>query len=156
MLFLDCEFNGHKGELISMAIVTTNGDEFYQVAPSIEQYDINEWVKENVVPKLGGKQSIAKSWKEFREELWKFLLLHPNQIIVADSPADFIYLLEQLHYMDENNKYRYISANLKMEFVISGDYLSENPHNAIADARALRDWYLNNLPNIPKMGKLHD
>lgn len=30
-LFIDCEFNEFGGDLLSMAIVSENGDEFYEV-----------------------------------------------------------------------------------------------------------------------------
>lgn len=145
MLFLDCEFNGHEGQLLSMALVGNTDmpySEFYKVLP----YDvttINDWVKENVIPKLGVEPT---TWEKFRIDLWDFLYHHPHEIIVADSPADFVYLLEQMHYIDSKNKYKYISQNLKLEFIVSADYKSESPHNALSDARALKQWYFDTYP----------
>lgn len=143
MLFLDCEFNGHNGELISMALVSTDGDYFYKIMPYLKVYNLNPWVQENVIPKLEAiEENTAKDWGSFRNELWAFLDKHKDETIVADSPADFVYLFEQLHYMTEDNKYRYISTEIKTKFVVSGALKPENPHNALSDARALRDWYI--------------
>ena len=145
MLFLDCEFNGHNGQLLSMALVgsqTSVAPEFYAAVPRIDCM-MNDWVKENVIPKI---EIPTSSWSAFKLALHDFLRQHPGEVIVADSPADFVYLLEQCHEINEEGKYRYINLNLKMEFVISGDYTSENPHNALADARALKKWYFDNFP----------
>lgn len=87
MLFLDCEFDGHDGHLISMAIVSDTGGEFYEVYNDLA---LNPWVKENVLPKLG-KCYIPKG--DFETRLHDFLRMHAGEPIVADSPADFIYLL---------------------------------------------------------------
>lgn len=48
-LFLDCEFNGFGGELISMALVDEQGKYFYEVLPCPQPIP---WVQENVMPKL--------------------------------------------------------------------------------------------------------
>lgn len=145
MLFLDCEFNGHNGQLISMALVGADNHlhpEFYMAVPRLD-FMMNKWVYENVIPKIGIPTS---SWSAFRKALHEFLQQHPGEIIVADSPADFVYLLEQCHEINDEGKYRYINLNLKMEFVISGQYTSENPHNALADAKALKKWYFDTFP----------
>ena len=141
MLFLDCEFNGFGGRLISMAIVASNGDEFYEVITWEKYSNTIPWVAENVLPKLN-KLSIRED--EFQNRLWNFLLKHPNEAIIADSPADFKYLLERCEFMtnESPSKYRYINLEIKMHFVISDKYESEVPHNALSDARALKKWYM--------------
>ena len=138
MLALDCEFNGHNGYLISMALSATNGDEFYEVTSGWDTLNVNQWVKENVIPVLN-KQAISQA--DFKDRLWNFLRRHPQEIIVADSPADFIYLLQQCHMMTEDDKYKYINLDLKMYFVVSGPYQSAVPHNALEDARALKNGF---------------
>ena len=47
-LFLDCEFNGFGGELISMALVDENERYFYEVLPCINP---TAWVLDNVIKK---------------------------------------------------------------------------------------------------------
>ena len=66
-LFLDCEFNGFGGELISMALVDENERYFYEVLPCINP---TSWVLDNVIPILN-KQTI--DLKEFQNTLFKFL-----------------------------------------------------------------------------------
>lgn len=145
MMFLDCEFDGHGGKLISMAIVTSTHDEFYEVLPVGAD---DKWVKENVMPVLN-KEPI-KDNEKFREKLHNFLLRNPGKLIVADSPADFIYLLQECHHMTEDKKYYYLNLKLDMQFnpgirVIK----SEIPHNALEDARALlkSSKYIRQLPS---------
>lgn len=45
-LFLDVEFNGHHGELISLALASTCGHHFYEVAPEPRVW--TEWCAANV------------------------------------------------------------------------------------------------------------
>ena len=144
MLALDCEFDGHDGPLISMAIVGPNGDEFYEVLPYWSMTK-DTWVQANVLPVLN-KQPI-ESWELFREKLWAFLAKYTGYIVIADSPADFKYLMENCHYMN-NGRYAYINLWIKMQFVIAGKYESRIPHNALEDARALRKW-LCEQPSTP-------
>src|SRR3546814_5579366 len=50
--FLDTEYNGFGGELISLALVPEHGDqEYYAVLPLPDE--IHPWVERNVVPYLG-------------------------------------------------------------------------------------------------------
>ena len=48
-VFIDCEWNGYRGQLISMALVDEHGYEFYEV---LECPNPIEWVKRNVIPVL--------------------------------------------------------------------------------------------------------
>lgn len=139
MLFLDCEFDGFGGRLISMALVSTDGDEFYEVLPYFHHSDLNPWVVANVLPKLD-KASITAL--EFRDKLHVFLQKHIGEVIVADSPADFKYLMDQIEWMADGNKYRYLNLSITMQFTPSGEYTPDNPHNALSDAKALMKWYL--------------
>jgi hypothetical protein len=77
-LFLDCEFNGFGGELISMALVDENERYFYEVLPCINP---TSWVLDNVIPILN-KQTI--DLKEFQNTLFKFLNHYETIHIVAD------------------------------------------------------------------------
>lgn len=149
-MFLDCEFDGHEGRLISMAIVADDGDEFYEVAYDAMIDDTKIWIKENVWPYLG--KTPANLPHIMHDSLHNFLRKHVGETIIADSPADFIYLLQLCHEM-EDDKYRYINLDLDMRFCISGNYTSKIPHNALEDARALRDWYNENITRYPPFGR---
>jgi hypothetical protein len=48
-IYIDCEYNGFNGSLISMALVTMDGQEFYEVLPCDCP---DEWVAANVMPVL--------------------------------------------------------------------------------------------------------
>lgn len=148
MLFLDCEFNGHKGKLISLALVSDKGGDFYEVLRIDRLYE--NWVLDNVIPFLN-KQPIDEV--EFRKKLQDYLTLRTGETIVADSPADFWYLMDYLHEM-KNEKYRYINLEIDMKFIISGilypstGKYPEIPHNALSDARALMEWYKINRSQV--------
>ena len=78
-LYLDTEFNGFGGELISMALVGDVGFEWYQVLYLPDEVD--PWVAENVVPILN-KGHVAKDF--FNLSLFEFLRDFDNPTIYAD------------------------------------------------------------------------
>lgn len=138
-LFLDCEFNGFGGQLISMALV---GDysipalEFYQVLPLPEFLDV--WVGKNVVPVL---ERLPVNGATFRALLLEFLHSVPAPLeVVVDWPSDALYLCAVLL----GNRHEE-SVNLQMTIRVlnlAGDLPSKIPHNALEDARAIRDLVL--------------
>ena len=141
-LFLDCEFNGHEGRLISMGIVSDlTQQEFYETLIIPHDEVIDPWVQENVIPKLY-KPPIDDL--EFREKLHIYLLKHTGETIYADSPADHVHLLNNTHWMNDENSYRYLSLELTMKFIIPNrkEYWPTNEleHHALHDARTLMKW----------------
>lgn len=127
-LFLDTEFNGFHGPLISIALVSDDGDEFYGVRhlpPKLRQ-----WVKKNVVPNLN--QS-PEDDTVLRGRLAAFLHGHARETIVADWPLDFSHLLSFLCFDDQ----RAGPSALNMRLVPQEPLPSVIPHNALFDARAL-------------------
>jgi hypothetical protein len=129
-IYIDCEFNGWMGELLSFAMVAEDGREFYSVLPEPRIWD--EWCFENVWPVLG-KRAVA-SYGDFRLAFLEFLRGFDNPVIIADWPADLYHfnavLLGRTH--EES-----ILIPCRMELV-SCDYDSAIPHNALEDARAIR------------------
>lgn len=81
-LYLDTEFNGHGGDLISLALVSDKGGEFYGVLPEPRTW--NEWCFENVFPKLDRE---PEPKDEFRMRLSMFLEKHSGEEIIADWPC---------------------------------------------------------------------
>jgi hypothetical protein len=158
-LYIDTEFNGYKGQLMSMGIVSDSlpqslgrkSEEFYCVRSLGDDVIIDPWVKENVQPHLfNGKRDIKDpeshptvyafygyDLEEFQQKLESFLQkFEDGFVIVADWPDDIRYFCESL-----------ITAPGKMidipDFeikVVRTDYLypSRLPHNALEDARALK------------------
>ena len=134
-LFLDCEFNGFGGELISMALVDENEKYFYEVLPCMNP---TSWVFNNVIPILN-KQTI--DLKEFKENLFNFLNHYETIHIVADWPEDFSLFLTTLMLQQGVCM---TTPKLTMELWESDTNLtidSEIPHNALQDAFALKRRY---------------
>ena len=134
-LFLDCEFNGFGGELISMALVDENEKYFYEVLPCMNP---TSWVFNNVIPILN-KQAI--DLKEFKENLFNFLNHYETIHIVADWPEDFSLFLTTLMLQQGVCM---TTPKLTMELWQSDTNLtidSEIPHNALQDAFALKRRY---------------
>lgn len=136
MLFLDCEFSSFRGKLISMGICSDlHKEEFYEVLPLPSE--IHPWVVENVVPYLIAEHI---EFYDFQQKLYQYLAKHSKEVIVADWPEDFVHLLESI-CGPNGSKY---NVELKMKLLIYSNPKPEVPHNALSDARALRDWYKKN------------
>lgn len=136
MLFLDCEFNGFGGALMSMGICSDkHNEEFYAVLPLPAK--VHPWVKEHVVPYLISEPICDSA---FNLKLFHYLKKHDTETIIADWPEDFSHLMNRLC---APNGFQY-DLELDMRLVISGKLVPLMPHNAISDARALMYWYNNN------------
>ena len=136
-LFLDTEFNGFGGKLISMALVPEDPAilEFYRELEMTDQ--LHPWVKENVIPHL---ITVPCSTSQFQIDLAHFLLSVGDCTIVADWPDDIRYFCESL--ITGPGLMIKIHNKIKFELDLHIDYESVVPHNALHDARAIRDTYL--------------
>ena len=100
--YLDTEFNGFGGELISLALVREDGKSLYLVYPvPMERYDF--WVQKNVVPilwdipsPLPGMAYKFVSEKEGAFKIQTFLHGDPNPVIVTDWPDDISYFCQAI------------------------------------------------------------
>lgn len=132
-LYLDTEFNGHGGELISLALVSDAGPHhFYGVLPLPER--IAPWVAEHVIPLLDQAPEPAD---EFRVRLAHFLEKYSGETIVADWPDDFALLMRVMSGPDYERSWM---VPCEMRMIVSGDVKPERPHNALSDALALMYW----------------
>ena len=144
--FLDTEFNGFGGELISLALVPENDDQdYYAVLPLPET--LHPWVERHVVPYLhsipmdvvGGETSRLDA----AAELARYLAGDEDPVIVADWPDDIAYFCALLVTGPGDMA---PVGSLRFEFLSSpGFSTAQNsavPHNALHDARALRDFVL--------------
>ncbi len=132
-IFIDSEWNGYGGELISLALVSEDHRIFYEVLGCTSPIP---WVAENVMPKLG------KPWitlESLQEQLEFFLGQFGSVHVVADWPEDIMWFCKVLL---TGPGVRIDTPPLTME-VLRANTVSSNPHNALADATALRDWYVN-------------
>ena len=131
-LFIDCEFNGGHGELISMAIVSEDGQrEFYEVVEH-KQPTVG-WVQENVIPILG-KPAVNSA--TFKERLKKFLEPFARITLIADHGADHFYFLQQIIGAEG-----WMMTDYPVEMVIDVNVSAKKStilHNALEDAKAIR------------------
>ncbi|WP_106640499.1 3'-5' exoribonuclease [Allosphingosinicella vermicomposti] len=144
--FLDTEYNGTGGELISLALVPEDGgEELYLVLPLPET--VHEWVQKNVVPYLDMIPADFPGGRTSREsaphEVARYLSHDHDTLIVADWPEDIALFCQLLVTGpgDIADVYR-----LKFELLRTPGFStarnSKVPHNALHDARALRDFVL--------------
>lgn len=133
-IFIDVEFNGFNGELISMALIDMDGLVFYEVLDLPEVVD--PWVMENVVPVLN-KASV--SYERFQKKLEIYLNRYDAVHVIADWPDDISYLMKTLITGPGT---RIDTPPLTCEIRRDLDADSDTPHSAIADVRGIRKLYL--------------
>jgi hypothetical protein len=143
--FLDTEYNGWGGALLSLALVPEDGEELYLTI----DWDgpLEAWVERNVVPYLDtvpdGLVSPRMSRADAARTIAHYLAGDAGPLIVADWPEDIAQFNDLLvtgpGIMAE-------VPGLTFQFVpLSGFSTAANskvPHNALHDARALRDHIL--------------
>lgn len=129
-IYIDCEFNGFGGKLISMALVADSGEEFYEVVEMRDQLD--PWVANNVVPILN-KSPI--SYSEFQDKILEFLNNFNDIKVIADWPDDLKYFMEAL-ITGPGLMLPIRRVELLMNRKLSAGK-SILPHNALEDARAI-------------------
>lgn len=135
-VFLDTEFNGFGGNLLSMALVPEdNSKEFYREINFAGQLD--PWVKANVAPHF---ILTPCSYYEFQRDLAEYLWRIGECTIVADWPDDIKYFCEAL-ITGPGERFSFI-PNISFELDFGIEYESKVPHNALEDARGIKEFYL--------------
>jgi hypothetical protein len=143
--FLDTEYNGWGGALLSLALVPEDGEELYLTL----DWDgpLDEWVERNVLPYLDSVPENLVSPRLGRADaadaIAHYLAGDREPVIIADWPEDIsklcMLLLTGPGAMVE-------VPPLTFRFVeLSGFSTAANskvPHNALHDARSLRDHVL--------------
>jgi hypothetical protein len=140
--FLDTEYNGWGGALLSLALVPDAGEELYLTL----DWDgaLEQWVERNVVPYLDTVPANLVSPRMSRADAARtiahYLAGDPDPLIVADWPED-IALFNALLVTGPGVMAEV--PGLRFEFIslvgFSTAANSKVPHNALHDARALRD-----------------
>lgn len=138
-VFIDTEFNSFKGRLISLALVAMDGRELYCQRP-ITAHEAHPWVAANVLPVIE-RASYAETVTALglSHRIAEFLADYPSVHLVADWPEDVQHFCEALI---TGPGYRVATPPLTMEVRRDLDAESAVPHNALHDARAIRDQYL--------------
>ena len=143
--FLDTEYNGWGGALLSLALVPDDGEELYLTL----DWDgaLEPWVERHVVPYLDTVPDALTSPRLSRVDgartLAHYLAGDPAPLIVADWPED----IAQFNMLQLTGPGAMVEVPpLAFKLVeLSGFSTAANskvPHNALHDARALRDHVL--------------
>jgi hypothetical protein len=77
----------------------------------------------------------------FNASLMSYLRRFNDAEIVADWPADFEHLCNQLTWSGRASGWR-MALTFTMRLLNTPPLNPVNPHNALGDAIALRDWYV--------------
>lgn len=135
-IFIDTEFNGFQGELLSMALVPE--DELKPIFYKELQFNgqLDPWVRDNVAPHMN---QIPVTHKEFQNDLAQYLREMGECTLIADWPDDIRYFCQSLI----TGPGLCIKILDKINFVldINIKYDSQVPHHALYDAIAIRDSY---------------
>jgi len=143
--FLDTEYNGWGGALLSLALVPDDAEELYLTLDWTGT--LEPWVEKYVLPYLDSVPESLVSPRMSRADAARlvahYLAGDPDPIIVADWPEDIAQFSALLvtgpGVMAE-------VPGLRFEFrPLAGFSTAANskvPHNALHDARALRDHVL--------------
>lgn len=164
--YVDTEFNGNEGQLISIALVRQDGAEFYAV---LDMYQMPQpWVAEHVMPILWSHErrkpenpidrvprpdmNLPVSRSECKKSLRKFLEKDAGTVtFVGDWPEDgvhvFSLLLRDHGHRNPPASFRYVNLDLPG---FNTAEVSLVPHNALEDARVLREYVETGLIDGPE------
>ena len=141
--FLDCEYNGFGGALLSLALVPEDGGEelylTFDCAGPIEP-----WVERHVLPFIDHVPEVLKLPPTSREQAAHVIAMYlgddPEPEILADWPTDIELLCGLLSFAPGKTV---ALPETRFRLLTLGRFSpAENsavPHNALHDARALRD-----------------
>lgn len=136
--FLDTEFNGMGGGLISLALVSEDGREVYLATKCLTPIP---WVKANVMPiiKLDAARPLSVRVDHFCHGIHAFLTGDSDPVVVADWPDDIKYFCQCL-IVGPGQMIDIPSVKFELVRVDAYPTTLEGAvqHNALWDARALR------------------
>ena len=133
--FLDAEYNGFGGELISLALVPEDAGAapFYAAVACPAPVP---WVAEHVMPLL---DTPPLSREAMADRFAAYLIDDPAPLLVADWPEDIAHAARLLVTGPGRMKpVRSIRFELVDPELLFSDIVSAVPHNALSDAHALR------------------
>jgi DNA polymerase III epsilon subunit-like protein len=159
VIFYDSEFSSFdskRGELMSIGMVKLSGEELYLELETTT--DPDEWVKDNVVPKLtGAKIGLA----EAVEKIKKFVGDSVPYLIAYIDNYDTVYL-KNIIGQEKNYIFNWITIDIAAMFFALGlnpqsfgnadndgtfdrlgiDWKNYREHHALDDAKLLREFYV--------------
>lgn len=143
--FLDTEYNGVGGALLSLALVPDDGDELYLTLKA--QDPLLDWVERHVLPYLDSVPEQLScprlSKQDAAQELERYLRHDDEPLIFADWPEDIAQFCNlMITGPGDMVDVRHVIFRLVPMSNFSTAANSKVPHNALHDARALRDHVL--------------
>lgn len=139
-LYLDTEFDGFGGPLLSLALACENGHHFYGV---IDREATHPWVTAHVVPKFG---AAPEPYHDFQARLFHYLRQFHSPTIIADWPEDFAHLCQAMCLPGGRSLRPNGVPRMELVNYADGEVVPEVPHNALSDAVALMRWHLQTPP----------
>jgi hypothetical protein len=142
--FLDTEYNSIGGELLSLALVPDEGEELYLTFRTDET--LVDWVQRHVVPYLDTVPPELQCPRLSRQDaagaLERYLRHDREVVIIADWPEDVAKFCDlMITGQGDMIDVRDVTFRLLPLSNFSTAQNSKVPHNALHDARALRDHY---------------
>lgn len=141
-VYIDCEFDGHNGPLLSVALVREGGDSIH-IRADAEPMDL--WVRQNVLPLMDSHKA-ARSEKVYAYEVGgviRSFLGEGSPVIVCDSPQDARYFSQALTTAPDGGYAPFTLDGLTIEVHGVDAYPTTLEgavqHNAWWDAMALRE-----------------
>lgn len=133
-VWIDCEFNGWGGDLISLALVDAYGREFYEAVPCAYP---QPWVAANVMPVLGVQPVPLRA---LQQRLHWWLSAYDSVHVIADWPDDIAYFCRALITgPGERMDTPHLTLEIRRDIDAAASMV---PHNALEDARAIRRKHL--------------
>lgn len=140
--YIDCEFDGHGGPLLSIALVHEGGDSIH-IAVDVAAMDL--WVLRNVVPLMDGHEageSVKVAPNDVGGVIRSFMDDCEDIVIIADSPVDIGRFCAALSTGDDGRWAATDRDLIRFEVHNVDCYPTDLPgavqHNAWWDAMALR------------------
>jgi len=159
VIFFDTEFTSldtDKGEILSLGMVKTGGEELYLEIETEGEAD--EWPRENILPGLV-REKVSKA--RAVELIEAFIGNDKPYVVAYVNQFDMIYLYKLFGLENFNGRFNWIPIDFasilfskgidpeilvwrKKEFYdgLGIDVASYAQHNALDDARLLKDTYL--------------
>lgn len=139
--YVDTEFNGNGGQLLSIALVRQDGLQFYAELPVHEL--IVPWCKEHVMPLMVGESPAYMDRATVTKKLRKYLEKDPGPLhtFIGDWPEDIRHLMDLLlrEHGKRNPPERFRCVLLSLPGFNTAD-VSRVPHRALEDAVALMEF----------------
>jgi hypothetical protein len=143
--FLDTEYNGIGGALLSLALVPDDGEELYLTFQCPDP--LLDWVERHVAPYLDSVPEQLSCPRLTRADaahaLERYLRHDEEPLIFADWPEDIAQFCNlMITGPGDMVDLRHVTFRLAPMSNFSTAANSKVPHNALHDARALRDHIL--------------